>query len=95
MRQLITRVDDELHDRVKERARSEGLSVNAYVNRLLAQAVLADDRRGELERRIAAAGLTVHVMPSKVPPPRADVIARTRGAGTAGSEALDWTRGGR
>jgi hypothetical protein len=92
MRQLITRVDDELLDRVKARARVEGLSVNAWVNRLLAQAVVADDRRRELERRIAAAGLTVRVVPSKVPSPRDEVIARTRGAGTAVSEALDWTR---
>ena len=95
MRQLITRVDDGLLARVKERARRDGVSVNAYVNRLLERAVETDDRRRDLERRIEAAGLSVRVSPSKVPPPRDEVIARTRGAGTAVSEALEWTRGKR
>jgi hypothetical protein len=93
VRQLITRVDDGLLDRVKERARREGVSMNTFVNLLLAKAVETDDRRRDLERRIEAAGLTVRVTPSKIPPPRDEVIAMTRGAGTAGSEALEWTRG--
>jgi hypothetical protein len=93
MRQMITRVDDGLLDLVKARARREGLSVNALVNRLLADAVVADERHRDLEQRIAAAGLTVRVTPSTVPPPRAEVIAMTRGAGTSVSEALEWTRG--
>jgi hypothetical protein len=95
MRQLITRVDDVLLERAKARARREGISMNTFVNRLLADAIGVDDRQRELERRIAAAGLTVRVTPSTVPPPRSEVIERTRGAGTSVSEALEWTRGER
>jgi len=68
------------------------VSVNTLVNRLLVKAVETDDRRSDLERRIEAAGLTVRVTPSKVPPPRDEVIAMTRGSGTSVSEALDWAR---
>jgi antitoxin FitA len=93
MRQLIARVDDRLHAAVKERARREGVSVNTLVNRLLARAVEADDRGRELERKIAAAGLTVRVTPRSIAPPRDEVIAMTRGSGTSVSEALEWTRG--
>ena len=93
MRQLITRVDDELLDRVKERARRDGVSMNTFVNRLLAKAVETDDRRRDLERRIEAAGLTVRVTPRSIALPRDEVIAMTRGSGTSVSEALDWARG--
>ena len=92
MRQLITRVDDELLERAKAHARREGLSMNAFVNLLLAQAVQVDDRRADLERRIEAAGLTVRVTPRMIAPPRDEVIAMTRGSGTSVSEALDWAR---
>ena len=92
MRQLITRVDDRLHAAIKERARREGVSVNTLVNRLLAHAVEAEDRGRELDRRIAAAGLTVRVTPRSIAPPRDEVIAMMRGSGTSVSEALDWAR---
>ena len=95
MKQLITRVDDRLLDGVKERARREGVSVNTFVNRLLARAVESDDQNRDIERRIAAAGLTVHVTPGMVPPSREEVIEMMRGAGTSVSDALDWARGGR
>ena len=95
MRQLITRVDDALLERAQARARREGVSMNTFVNRLLADAVGADDRQRELEHRIAAAGLAVRVTPSRVPPPRSEVIESTRGAGTSVSEGLEWTRGER
>ncbi|MGH9109064.1 MAG: hypothetical protein ACRDY3_06305 [Acidimicrobiales bacterium] len=41
MRQLITRVDDELADAVRRQAQRTGQSVNAFVNRLLRVAVTA------------------------------------------------------
>ena len=95
MRQLITRVDDDLLDRVKERARREGVSMNTFVNRLLVEG--RGDRRSAPRPRAThrGSGLTVRVTPSKVPLPRDEVIAMTRGAGTAASEALEWTRGER
>ena len=92
MRQLITRVDDGLLDRVKERAQREGVSMNTFVNRLLAKAVETDDRRRDLERRIEAAGLTVRVTPRSIALPRDEVIAMNRGSGTSVSEALEWAR---
>jgi len=39
MKQIITRVDDELADAIKRRARRSGESVNSFVNRLLRTAV--------------------------------------------------------
>ena len=69
--------------------------MNAFVNRLLAQAAEADERGRELDRRIAEAGLTVRVVPSMQPPSLDEVLALTRGVGSAASEALDWSRGRR
>jgi hypothetical protein len=95
VRQLITRVDDQLLDDVKARARAEGVSVNTFVNRLLARAVETMDRRRDLDRRIAEAGLAVAVTPSQAPLPLDEAIALTRGLGPQAGRALDWTRGPR
>ena len=48
MRQLITRVPDDILDACKRKARAEGVSMNAFVNRLLARAAEADERGREL-----------------------------------------------
>jgi antitoxin FitA len=95
MKQLITRVPDEVLDACKRRAKAEGVSMNAFVNRLLAQAAEEDERSAALERRIAAAGLTVRVTPSMQPPGLDEALELTRGAGSALSEALEWSRGDR
>lgn len=92
MRQLITRVDDRLLDDVKARARAEGISVNTLVNRLLADATRATSRRREVARRIAEAGLTVHVTPSTAPLTHEEVWAMTKGLGPIAEEALAWAR---
>ncbi len=92
MRQLITRVDDRLLEDVKAKARAEGVSVNRFVNRLLAQATQSMGRRREIERRIAEAGLTVQVTPTQPPPTHEEVWAMTRGMGPLGDEALAWAR---
>ena len=95
MKQLITRVPDDVLDACKRKAKAEGVSMNTFVNRLLAQAAEADERSAELDRRIAAAGLTVHIVPSMEPPPLDEVLEMTRGIGTAASDALEWSRGPR
>lgn len=89
MRQLITRLDDDLHTRLKAMAQAEGRSVNALVVEALEQvAGLPIDARAALRLRAREAGLLV------VPPepgqamPRDRVIASTRGSGTSVGEAL-------
>jgi hypothetical protein len=95
MRQLITRVDDALLEKVKARARAEGLSVNAFVNRLLAEAADQDDRRRRIERRLDEMGLRVHVERPRNAPSQAEIDAIGRALGTSVSEALEWSRGDR
>lgn len=91
MRQLITRIDDELHARLKARAAAEGRSVNSLVQDLLERELPIEDRRAQQLARMKALGLL-----AKVPPPsrrpllsRDEAIALTRGWGTAVSEELD------
>ncbi len=93
MKQLITRVPDDVLNVCKQKAKAEGVSMNTFVNRLLVRAAEADERGRELDRRIAAAGLTVRAVPSMQPPSMAEVLWLTKGAGTGLSEALDWARG--
>ncbi|HYV23198.1 MAG TPA: toxin-antitoxin system HicB family antitoxin [Candidatus Bathyarchaeia archaeon] len=88
MRQLITRIDEDLHRRLKKRAASQGRSVNAMVNELLRSAVDTQDERQLVRARLRALGRLAYV-----PRPRRLVsheaaIATTRGLGRAASEAL-------
>jgi plasmid stability protein len=92
MRQLITRLDDDLHGRLKERAAAEGKTVNAYVTDVLARAVGADDTRESVAARVAQAGMRVLVPRPRRVPSREKVIAETRGWGRAVSEALEAER---
>lgn len=87
MKQLIARIDDDLHARLKARAAAEGRSLNALVVDAL-EAAAASDGRAQVRARVRAAGLLV------VPPRPAGTglrdraLAMTRGAGTVASEAL-------
>jgi hypothetical protein len=83
MKQLITRVPDDVLGACKRRAKAEGVSMNTFVNRLLAQAAEADERGRAIERRIAEAGLTVHLTPHRVPPSDDELRAMLHGSGTA------------
>jgi plasmid stability protein len=88
MRQLITRIDDDLHRRLKRRAAAQGRSVNAMVSELLRNAVDSQDQRQLVRGRLRALGRLAYV-----PRPRRLVshdaaIATTRGLGKAASEAL-------
>jgi len=83
MRQLITRVDDELHRRLKQKAADEGRSMNSLVTEVLAEAVQDQETPLErIERRAAAAGITlVHVPPPEGPVPTWDELdAENKGA---------------
>lgn len=93
MRQLIARIDDDLHGRLKARARSEGRSLNALVAEVLAAAA-GDDRqsvRASLERR---GRLVVPPQPRRAPS-RAAALRATRGAGTSASASLEADRADR
>jgi plasmid stability protein len=88
MRQLITRIDEDLHRRLKRRAAAEGRSVNAMVGDLLRGAVNARDERELVRGRLRALGRLAHIpRPRKLISHEA-AIALTRGAGTAASQAL-------
>lgn len=88
MRQLIARVDDTLHARLKARAAAEGRSLNALVTELLGNGVAAKDERSAIRARLEALGLVTSRRPSRRPPSRDAAIALTRGAGRIASAAL-------
>lgn len=101
MKQILTRVDDELHARLKRRAEAEGRSMNDLVTRALEQAV--DEGASPRERlRARAAALGMLAEPSgPVSAPselsreesRQRLIDQLRGAGDAILEGLEWSRG--
>ncbi len=92
MRQLITRIDEDLHTDLKARAAAEGRSMNALVGEILREAVATTDPRAALRARVRAAGLEVKFTPTGVPLPRDEAIELTRGLGTLASEALEADR---
>lgn len=93
MRQLLTRIDDALHARLKRRARDEGRSVNALVTDILEQAVPDESPRERLRRRLKAEGRLVEIPAPDNPPSREEVIEMLRGdAGRALLEALEEDR---
>lgn len=93
MKQLITRIDDDLHRRLKERAAEQDRSLNDLVSSVLAAA--AQDDAASLRRRIDRSGL--RVLPSRPSSSRSReaVIERQRGSGQAVSEALEADRDAR
>ncbi|HET7044678.1 MAG TPA: hypothetical protein VFI37_07505 [Gaiellaceae bacterium] len=93
MRQLITRIDDDLHVRLKARARAEGRSMNAVVQELLERELPPVDPDEDFRRRAEAAGIGIFVPPRPEHVPSWDEVAEdTRGAGRAASEALEADR---
>lgn len=86
MKQLITRIDDDLHRRLKERAAAQDRSLNDLVRAVLEAAL--DDPTATLRRRISASGLRVVPARPVAAPSREAVIEGMRGRGAALSEAL-------
>lgn len=85
MKQLISRIDDDLHRRLKERAAQEGRSLNDLVAAVLAEAV--DDAPASFRRRLAASGLRV-LPPSSPVPDQRDEPTIAHGDGEAVLDAL-------
>jgi antitoxin FitA len=88
MRQLIARIDDELHERLRSRAENEGRSMNALITEILRSAVSPLDAREAVRSRLRHRGLQVVPHPRGQVPSRDAAIASTRGAGRAASAAL-------
>jgi len=95
VKQLLTRVDDELHARLKAWAAAEGRSLNDLVSEVLAEAVGHRATRHEVRVRAKMAGLLVR--PPRPPGPidREQALRSMRGLGSAPSAALDADRGNR
>jgi plasmid stability protein len=92
VKQLIARIDEDLHRKLKERAKIEGRSVNAIVVEALQSKVVTNER--ELVRaKLRAAGLLDEPGPASLNPvDRLAAIESTRGLGRAVSEALEAER---
>ncbi|MDQ2914299.1 MAG: toxin-antitoxin system HicB family antitoxin [Chloroflexota bacterium] len=88
MRQLITRIDEDLHRRLKRRAAAEGRSVNAMVSDLLRGAVAGRDGPDLLRARLRALGRLADIPRPRKALSRDAAIALTRGSGDAVSRAL-------
>lgn len=95
MKQLITRIDDELHARLKAKAEAEGRSMNDLVTEALRGVVAKTETALERRNRLVAQGKLITFEPEGEAPGHDRLEELSRGWGTAVSEALDWTRGER
>ena len=95
MRQLITRIDDELHQKLKHKASEEGRSMNSVVSEAIEHAVQSHETAtAAFERRAAAAGIRfVDVKPPTGPVPTWEELdSETRGLGPVFSDMLEADR---
>lgn len=95
MKQLITRIDEDLHRRLKTQAAAEGRSLNALVTEVLEAAVAPRSGRERLRERARIAGLLEEPSAPGAPPSMEEILAMTRGAGEVFTEALADIRGPR
>ena len=95
MRQLITRIDDDLHSRLHARARAEGRSVASLVREILSAAVEGQSDRDVLRARLTRSGLVLRPDAPVHVRTRDDVLSLTRGGGKAASAALAAERSAR
>lgn len=95
VKQLIARLDDDLHRRLKETAESEGRSLNDLVAEALAARVGEQVTRDSVRERARATGRLLELDPPREAPSLDELEELTRGSGTAVSDALDVDRGDR
>jgi plasmid stability protein len=93
VKQMITRLDDELHARLKAKALAEGRSVNDLVTEVLKAAVNPPESAQEWHQRLVAEGKLIAFKSEGEAPGHDEIEHLSRGWGTAVSEALDRTRG--
>jgi plasmid stability protein len=88
VKQLITRMDDDLHEQLKRRAQAEHRSVNALVIEALTALVQPATPRAALrDRARSSSRLVTPEQPRRVPS-WAALERATKGAGSAASDAL-------
>jgi antitoxin FitA len=92
MKQLITRLDDDLHSRLKARAAAEGRSLNDLVSEVLTDAVGQHPTRQLVRTRARTAGLLTQPATPERTVTHEQALDATRGLGTAVSAALDADR---
>ncbi|HEV8557398.1 MAG TPA: toxin-antitoxin system HicB family antitoxin [Actinophytocola sp.] len=92
---MITRLDDELHARLKEQAAVEGRSVNEFVIAALTLVLDGSTARRSVRERARATGRLVLPDPPAETPSWRDVELVSREFGTAVSEALEAERSAR
>lgn len=98
MKQLLLRVDDQLHAQLTERAQRENRSVNALANEILGRATRAGSTTRQQAVRARASALGSLAPP--LPPPatrhgqrdRQRVLDRTRGLGPVLDDLIDEDR---
>jgi plasmid stability protein len=88
VRQLLARIDDDLHRRLKQRAAVEGRSMNAMISDILRRAVVPHDQRELVRARLRALGRLADVPPPRKAPSRAAALRLARGTGSTVSDAL-------
>jgi hypothetical protein len=88
MKQMITRLDDDLHARLKAQAAAEDRSMNDLVVEALASRLDVATTRRSVRERARAMGRLVVPETTDETPDRDEVIASTRGLGDAISTAL-------
>lgn len=93
MRQMITRLDDDLHEALKHKAKAEGKSLNAFVVDVLEGTVEREISGEQVLERLRAAGWLSDAPPPDGPTPTwEEVWEITRGSGSAVSDALQEMR---
>lgn len=93
MRQMITRLDDDLHEALKRKAKAEGKSLNAFVVETLSGSVEPEDPQAAFVEELRAKGwLSEHEAPEGPIPTLEEVWEMTKGSGTAVSDALQEMR---
>lgn len=95
MKQLIARIDEDLHARLKARAASEGRTLNAMVTEALEQVAPREETpRQRLMRRAREEGIDLVFSDAEPPDPdeRERIIEMTRGLGPFIDEFLDEDR---
>jgi antitoxin FitA len=88
VKQMITRLDDELHARLKAQAAAEDRSMNDLVVEALASRLDVATTRRSVRERARTTGRLVVPETTGEAPDRDEVIAATRGLGNAVSTAL-------
>ncbi len=67
MRQMITRLDDDLHEALKRKAKAEGKSLNAFVVETLRRTVTPEDAQAVFVEALRSRGLLVERQPPDGP----------------------------